>query len=75
MRNGDHIQQVLDSIESAWHKHPEYRLGQLLVNAAGISDIFYMEDKVIQFHLRAFNDKDDKGDSYAQKNRNTSFIR
>ena len=52
MRDLQHIQLILASIEEAWLLHPNYRLGQLLVNASGVSDIFHMEDEVMEIHLK-----------------------
>lgn len=39
-----HMIEVLDSILVIWNKNPYLRLGQLLVNATGINDLFYIED-------------------------------
>jgi hypothetical protein len=42
-RDPDRIPGVLSAIEAAWREHPDWRLGQLVVNAAG-SDPFHIED-------------------------------
>ena len=46
MRNPERIDEVLQTLSDAWHKVPDWRLGQLICNlqsAAG-DDLFYMED-------------------------------
>jgi hypothetical protein len=39
------IDRVLLAVSAAWRANPDLRLGQLVVNAAGDSDPFYVEDE------------------------------
>ena len=41
------IRVYLDVLEVVWRAHPELRLGQLIVNAAGTINPFYVEDEVL----------------------------
>ena len=46
MRDPERIDRVLKALSVAWHKVPDWRLGQLICNmqrAAG-NDLFYVED-------------------------------
>ena len=58
MRNPERIDEVLQSLSNAWHKVPDWRLGQLICNlqsAAG-NDLFYVEDdKFIELLEEYFN--------------------
>lgn len=38
-------------IETVWEKVPDWRLGQLLLNATGKYDIFYVKDDIIEAAL------------------------
>lgn len=55
-RDPRRIQVVLDVLKEVWEKHPDLRLGQILVNAAGEharqGDVFYVEDDVMVEGLR-----------------------
>jgi hypothetical protein len=52
------IQRTLRAIEEAWTKHPELRLGQLLVNAnPRCSDIFYVADGEWSRLLKEFGEE------------------
>lgn len=55
-----HMVEVLDTIMLKWHDNPYLRLGQLLVNATGVNDIFYVEDHILVNKVRGFQraDKD-----------------
>ena len=49
MRNPDRITPTLAALEAAWRAHPDWRLGQLIVNACprgagACPQIFYPED-------------------------------
>lgn len=50
-RPPERIDQVLDRLEKIWKEHPDYRLGQLVVNAlrpkSPCPEIFYAEDDVL----------------------------
>lgn len=43
-RDPARIDSVLRELERAWRANADMRLGQLLVNAAGVADPFYVED-------------------------------
>lgn len=46
MRDPKRIRQVLARLEWAWERRPDLRLGQIIVNAAGLAqDPFYIEDE------------------------------
>ena len=47
MRDPGRIKNMLLMLESAWRKNPDLRLGQILVNAAGDDDLFYVEDSIL----------------------------
>ena len=44
MRDPDRIPEVLGALRRAWLAHPDYRLGQLILNLASEKDPWYMED-------------------------------
>ena len=49
MRNPDRIPEMLELLRKVWQRHPDLRLGQLVFNAArmsdaGIEDVFSVED-------------------------------
>ena len=56
-RDPDRIGPVLDALRDAWERHPDWRLGQLVYNAADITagdgqippcaPLFHMEDEVL----------------------------
>ena len=56
-RNHAHIRLTLAAIESFWWKHPDWRLGQLMVNAAGQSDLFNIEDGTLLIQLCGLDQK------------------
>ena len=48
MRDPNRIHDMLDALEKVWSKLPDWRLGQLIANAAisyGYEDSFFMEDE------------------------------
>lgn len=51
-RNPDRIPIVLAAVATAWMKHPDLRLGQLIVNAT-LGDPFYVEDDALVEKLLA----------------------
>lgn len=57
MRAFDDIEDILAALREAWLRHPEQRLGQLLVNAANpktpCAELFYLEDQVLLERLRS----------------------
>ena len=47
MRDSTRIDPMLALIAEIWYRHPDWRLGQLLVNVAsdnGPADLFFVED-------------------------------
>lgn len=46
-RDRARIDTVLQELEVAWRANSDMRLGQLIANAAGVSDPFYIEDEAI----------------------------
>jgi len=48
MRDPERIDIILSKIRDKWVKHPDYRLGQLLINDFEFptTDIFYVEDLI-----------------------------
>ena len=58
MRNPERIDEVLQVLSDAWHKVPDWRLGQLLCNLQSVAgdDLFYVEDgKFIKMLEEYFN--------------------
>lgn len=57
MRTFDGIDEILAALREAWLRHPEQRLGQLLVNVANpkqpCPELFYIEDQVLLERLRS----------------------
>ena len=48
MRNPERIKPIMKKLEQIWEKHPDLRLGQLILNAhsfTGDSTLYYIEDK------------------------------
>lgn len=61
MRNPDRIDKMCEKIAKYWKSVPDWRLGQLLVNATRGShhypDLFYIEDNELEMRLDSlFND-------------------
>lgn len=55
MRNPERIDKVLAAIGEVWHKHPDLRLGQLIMNVYG--DPYYVEDNELISGLIAYYNK------------------
>jgi hypothetical protein len=54
MRDPNRIPKVLAALAKVWYKNPDWRLGQLVVNACGVPgrrdggpDPFYIEDEAL----------------------------
>lgn len=50
MRDPDRIEPTIKRLEMLWKKHPDLRLGQLILNAFSLhngvdSHVYYMEDE------------------------------
>lgn len=56
VRNPDRMAPMLTQLAAAWHRHPDWRLGQLIANAAGAvhCDPFYIEDDELLEGIKAF---------------------
>ena len=46
------ISEVLSKLEKVWNQYPDMRLGQLLVNVCGKSDLFMLEDEELLERLQ-----------------------
>jgi hypothetical protein len=57
MRDPKRIRKLCNIIETVWEKVPDWRLGQLLFNATGKYDIFYVEDDVMENALLVLLDE------------------
>ena len=44
MRDKGRIKDFLVRLEALWNKYPDLRIGQLLINVAHKTDIFYIEE-------------------------------
>lgn len=44
MRDPNRIDEILDELKSIWVKHPDLRLGQLLLNTVPEAYLYYIED-------------------------------
>lgn len=53
-RDPARIDVLLAELECAWRANPDLRLGQLVVNAAGVADPFNVEDQVMLAGLLHF---------------------
>ena len=53
MRDPNRIDEVLETLSAYWKKHPDLRLGQIIVNVTGKSDPFYVEDETLLTKLQA----------------------
>ena len=51
-RDDGRIATVLSAIESVWKQYPDMRLGQLLINVCGKSDLFSFEDEQLLERLQ-----------------------
>jgi uncharacterized protein YihD (DUF1040 family) len=54
MRDPTRIPRILARLQAVWEKHPDMRLGQLIVNAAGV-DPFYIEDEKLAYMIEEFD--------------------
>jgi len=61
MRDPGRIQPLLNALGEVWAKHPDQRLGQLLLNATqrpamGLGSLFYIEDDDLLAALRVLDE-------------------
>jgi hypothetical protein len=65
MRDPARIEAVLSAIKEAWVRHPDLRLGQLLVIATKpqepCPEVFYIEDEQLVQGITAFQAKKEGG--------------
>jgi hypothetical protein len=65
MRDPARIEAVLSAIKEAWVRHPDLRLGQLVVIATKPKDpcpeVFYIEDEQLVQGIAAFQAKKESG--------------
>jgi len=58
MRDPARIEVLLDLIADVWRRHPDYRLAQLLINAANPSEpcpeVYHLEDDELAKKLEAY---------------------
>jgi len=53
MRDPNRIPLILDQLRSCWLRYPDLRLGQLIIDAAGYDNPFFLEDDDL---IKAIND-------------------
>lgn len=58
MRDPARIEGILDLIADIWQRHPDYRLTQLIMNAANPRDpcpeLYYLDDDELRKRLEAY---------------------
>lgn len=57
MRDINRIDKILEEVGKVWKKHPDLRLGQLLLNVARDPVLYYLEDDEIVEILKEFYNK------------------
>ena len=58
MRDKERINRITKQLNELWHTVPDWRLGQLLVNATNITDdMFFVEDDVIEKRLSELRER------------------
>ena len=59
MRDPNRIPIMLEELKILWETHPDWRLGQLIVNlsrAEGFEDPFFVQDDSLLNTIRTWND-------------------
>jgi hypothetical protein len=63
MRDPERIDPMIEELRAFWHKHPDWRLAQIVCNAANSSepipsrwDPFYVEDEDLFHGLKSLHD-------------------
>ena len=46
------IDRTVERVRELWKEHPDWRLGQLIVNVSGTDDPFYMTDEELPRKIR-----------------------
>lgn len=59
-RNSNRIESILVQVQRLWKANPDWRLGQLIVNIAKVSqpcpEVYYLEDDVLSDRLEAYGE-------------------
>ena len=75
MRDPNRIDYILEQIRVAWHKSPEFRLGQLIVCATApkndVPEIFGIEDEQLLENIQGFAKSLENATVYDPKESNT----
>ena len=52
-RDRERIDPIIDALRELWHRHPDYRLTQLVVNLTGkvSPEVFYFEDVPLEHQI------------------------
>lgn len=53
MRNPDRIPKILNEIEKIWQRHPDLRLGQLILNLEYRLPLYQIEDEELVAALKS----------------------
>jgi hypothetical protein len=54
MRDIERIDKVLETLRRVWLQTPDSRLGQLIMNATGVTDMYYLEEVELLRKLEAY---------------------
>ena len=65
MRDPKRIKRILNKIEECWNKYPDFRLGQLLINATQKDILYYFEDDDLEASIDLFSKMLDQMNSKA----------
>ncbi len=60
MRDPKRIDRMIETLRKVWKRNPNWRLGQLIVNAMGVDRIFYVEDSALENELEVLLDKSEE---------------
>ncbi len=68
MRNPERIPAILHALQEVWKKHPDWRLGQLLINVANRPEpcprLFNLEDDLLLQLLLEMSKSDDSKSNF-----------
>ena len=59
MRDPERIDRMVEVLRQAWHRHPDWRLNQLIINTcnvpyeANLGSVYYVEDDTMEKKLKA----------------------
>lgn len=62
MRDPKRIPKILNEIKNIWEKHPDLRLGQLIINSSRKAFLFYLEDDDLLKNLKELEKNLDNSD-------------